>query len=196
MTGVLCTVCGAQVYLIKVEQEVQIAEILSFLGTINVVRTVLRIMQLKIRTNCPQISKAVTSRLLLNHQLIFLKVRQERLQNNSVCTTEILFMKYQGFINFFTRDLHIFFTYTMQFGCREGHVICLRWGITKSGMGFFLVIIHITTKLYVYIYIVLFTHVDIGNRTLSWNALMYKTPLSTGGGVGTQLSNNLIITPI
>ena len=34
------------------------------------------------------------------------------------------------------------------------------------------------------IYIILFTPVDSGYRTLSWNALMGRTPLSTGGGVG------------
>ena len=54
-------------FLMKVEQEVQIVEILLFLGTINVVRTVLRTVQLKIETNFPPISKAVTPRLLLNH---------------------------------------------------------------------------------------------------------------------------------
>ena len=49
-----------------------------------------------------------------------------------------------------------------------------------------------------YIYIILFTPVDSGYRILSWNALMgtCRTPLSTEGGVGAQLSNNLIITPI
>ena len=48
------------------------------------------------------------------------------------------------------------------------------------------------------IYIILLTPVDSGYRILSWNALMGRTPLSTGDGVGwgAQLSNNLNITPI